>query len=130
MNIFKYIEDTFCAIFRPKVYEERLLAELDSIRIEDSKKHAEQKLGKKILLKDDAEMMCARASKTISEFCDNKSSFKDMPIIKQARTVGNFIFNGEAYEQSYVANRLNQAGKSSTANAYLNKKRKESRQRG
>ncbi|MBR4931591.1 MAG: hypothetical protein IKZ02_01040 [Alphaproteobacteria bacterium] len=87
-------------------------------------------MGKKILLKDDAEMMCFRVSQTLSQFCDNKSSFKDMPIIKQTRTVGNFLFNGKAYEQSYVANRLNKAEKSSTANAYLNKKRKESRQRG
>ena len=75
-------------------------------------------------------MMCFRASQTLSEFCDDKSSFKDMPVIKQARTVGNFLLNGEAYEQSYVANRLDKAGKSSSANAYLNKKRKESRQRG
>ena len=130
MRLFKYIEDTFCAIFRPKVYEARLLAELDSIGIEAGKKHAEQKLGKKIMSKDDFDMMCLRASQTLSEFCDDKSSFKDMPVIKQARTVGNFLLNGEAYEQSYVANRLDKAGKSSSANAYLNKKRKESRQRG
>ena len=130
MRLFKYIEDTFCAIFRPKAYEARLLSELDSIRIEAGKKYAEQKLGKKILLKDDAEMMCFRASQTLSKFCDDKSSFKDMPIIKQARTVSNFLFNGEAYEQSYVTDRLNKAQKSSTANAYLNKKRKDSRQRG
>ena len=130
MGMFKYIEDTFCMIFRPKVYEARLLAELDSIGIEAGKKHAEQKLGKKIMSKDDADMMCLRASQTLSEFCDDKSSFKDMPVIKQARTIGNFLLNGEAYEQSYVANRLNKAGKSSAANAYLNKKRKESRQRG
>ena len=130
MRLFKYIEDTFCMIFRPKVYEARLLAELDSIGIEAGRKHAEQKLGKKIMSKDDSDMMCLRASQTLSEFCDDKSSFKDMPVIKQARTVGNFLLNGEAYEQSYVANRLDKAGKSSSANAYLNKKRKESRQRG
>ena len=47
MSMLKYIEDTFCAIFRPKVYEARLLAELDSIKIEVGKKCAEQKLGKK-----------------------------------------------------------------------------------
>lgn len=129
MRLFKYIEDTFCAIFRPKVYEARLLAELDSIGIEAGKKHAEQKLGKKILLKDDAEMMCFRASQTISRFCDDKSSFKDMPIVRQLKTVSDFLFDGEAYEQSYVADRLNKAEKSSTANAYLNKKRKDSRQR-
>ena len=125
MRLFKYIEDTFCAIFRPKVYEARLLAELDSIGIEAGKKHAEQKLGKKILLKDDAEMMCFRASQTISRFCDDKSSFKDMPIVRQLKTVSDFLFDGEAYEQSYVADRLNKAEKSSTANAYLNKKRKD-----
>ena len=130
MRLFKYIEDTFCAIFRPKVYEARLLAELDSIGIEAGKKHAEQKLGKKILLKDDAEMMCFRASQTISRFCDDKSSFKDMPIVRQLKTVSDFLFDGEAYEQSYVADRLNKAEKSSTANAYLSKKRKDSRQRG
>lgn len=129
MRLFKYIEDTFCAIFRPKVYEARLLAELDSIGIEAGKKHAEQKLGKKILLKDDAEMMCFRASQTISRFCDDKSSFKDMPIVRQVKTVSDFLFDGETYEQSYVADRLNKAEKSSTANAYLNKKRKDSRQR-
>ena len=130
MRLFKYIEDTFCAIFRPKIYEARLLAELDSIRIEAGKNHAEQKLGKKILSKDDAEMMCFRASQTLSKFCDDKSSLKDMPVIKQARTVSDFLFNGEVYEQSYVADRLIRDGKSSTANAYLNKKRKETRQRG
>lgn len=130
MRLFKYIEDTFCAIFRPKAYEARLLSELDSIRIEAGKKYAEQKLGKKILLKDDAEMMCFRASQTFSEFCDDKSSFKDMPIIKQARTVSNFLLNGEAYEQSYVADRLIRDGKSSAANTYVNRKRKETRQRG
>lgn len=130
MGLLKYIEDTFCMIFRPKVYEAKILAELDSISIEGNKRYAEEKLGKKILTKDDAEMMCFRASQTLSKFCDDKSSLKDMPIIKQARTVSNFLFNGEAYEQSYVADRLNRAGKSSTANAYLNKKRKDSRQRG
>ena len=129
MGLLKYIEDTFCMIFRPKVYEAKILAELDSISIEGNKRYAEEKLGKKILTKDDAEMLCSKAAKTIRSFCDDKSSFKDMPVIKQARTVGNFLFNGEAYEQSYVANRLDKAGKSSAANAYLNKKRKLSRQR-
>ena len=129
MGLLKYIEDTFCMIFRPKVYEARLLAELDSIGIEAGKKHAEQKLGKKIMSKDDADMICLRASQTLSEFCDDKSSFKDMPVIKQARTVGNFLFNGEAYEKSYVSDRLNRVGKSSSANTYLNKKRKGTRQR-
>ena len=130
MGMFKYIEDTFCMIFRPKVYEARLLAELDSIRIEAGKKHAEQKLGKKILSRDEAEMMCFRASQTLSKFCDDKSSLKDMPVIKQARTVSDFLFNGEAYEQSYVADRLIRDGKSSAANIYLNRKRKETHQRG
>ena len=130
MRLFKYIEDTFCAIFRPKAYEARLLAELDSIRIEAGKNHAEQKLGKKILSKDDAEMMCFRASQTLSKFCDDKSSLKDMPVIKQARTVSDFLFNGEAYEQSYVTDRLIRDGKSSAANIYLNRKRKETHQRG
>ena len=102
MGMFKYIEDTFCMIFRTKVYEAKMLAEFDSIGIEAGKKHAEQKLGKKIMSKDDADMICLRASQTLYEFCDDKSSFKDMPVIKQARTVGNFLFNGEAYEQSYV----------------------------
>lgn len=129
MGLLKYIEDTFCMIFRPKVYEAKILAEFDSISIEGNKRFAEEKLGKKILTKDDAEMLCSKAAKTIRSFCDDKSSFKDMPVIKQARTVGNFLFNGEAYEQSYVANRLDKAGKSSAANAYLNKKRKLSRQR-
>lgn len=75
-------------------------------------------------------MMCLRASQTLSEFCDNKHSLKSMPVIKQVKTVSNFLFNGDAYEKSYVSDRLNKAGKSSTANAYLNKKRKEPRQRG
>ena len=129
MGLLKYIEDTFCMIFRPKVYEAKILAEFDSISIEGNKRYAEEKLGKKILTKDDADMICLRASKTLSEFCDDKSSFKDMPIIKQARTVGNFLFNGEEYEKSYVSDRLNRVGKSSSANTYLNKKRKRSRQR-
>ena len=131
MGLLKYIEDTFCMIFRPKVYEAKILAELDSISIEGNKRYAEEKLGKKILTKDDAEMLCSKAAKTIRSFCDDKTAIqlKDMPIIKQARTVSNFVLNGEEYEKSYVSDRLNGVGKSSSANTYLNKKRKLSRQR-
>ena len=52
-----------------------------------------------------------------------------MPIIKQVRTATNFVLNGEEYEKSYVSDRLNRVGKSSSVNTYLNKKRKDSRQR-
>ena len=73
MGLLKYIEDTFCMIFRPKVYEAKILAELDSISIEGNKRYAEEKLGKKILTKDDAEMLCSKAPKTIRSFCDDTS---------------------------------------------------------
>ena len=131
MGMLKYIEDTFCMIFRPKVYEARLLAELDSIGIEAGKKHAEQKLGKKIMSKDDTEMLCSKAAKTIRSFCDDKTTIqlKDIPIIKQARTATHFVLNGEEYEKSYVSDRLNRVGKSSSVNTYLNKKRKGAHQR-
>ena len=131
MGLFKYIEDTFCMIFRPKVYEAKILAEFDSISIEGNKRFAEEKLGKKILTKDDAEMLCSKAAKTIRSFCDDKTTIqlKDIPIIKQVRTATNFVLNGEEYEKSYVSDRLNRVGKSSSANTYLNKKRKRTRQR-
>lgn len=104
MGMFKYIEDTFCMIFRPKVYEAKILAEFDSISIEGNKRFAEEKLGKKILTKDDAEMLCSKAAKTICSFCDDKTTIqlKDIPIIKQVRTATNFALNGEEYEKSYV----------------------------
>ena len=41
--------------------------------------------------KDDADMICVNAYQTLSEFCDDKSSFKDMPIINQARTAVIFF---------------------------------------
>ena len=49
------------------------------------------KIRKKIMSKDDADMICVNAYQTLSEFCDDKSSFKDMPIINQARTAVIFF---------------------------------------
>ena len=59
--------------------------------------------------------------KTIRSFCDDKITIqlKDIPIIKQVRTTTNSALNGEEYEKSYVSDRLNRVGKSSSANTYL-----------
>ena len=94
----KAVEDLFVLVFRPSIYEAMQEEVFDCEDEEDN-----SPLHTKYVSEAEIDVMLGEVA---------KKSIWNLPVLKQMKTVYNFVFKPDEYEKDYIVSRLQLAGKS------------------